>query len=71
MAYGGVEVGRAFVRAGMQWMPAEMRVAFERAAGLQDLNDVACQPRLLSQWCANNGFYYNCVEDHNANKEGY
>eukprot|EP00873_Tetraselmis_striata_P013274 jgi/Tetstr1/433538/TSEL_022806.t1 len=54
-SYNGRVLGRAFADAGMQGMPRQVRGAFATMAGLHDIDAVACQPTLLSQFCAKNG----------------
>jgi phage/plasmid-associated DNA primase len=50
--YRGEVLGRAFADAGMQGMPRCVRGAFATMASLHDIDAVACQPTLLSQFCA-------------------
>lgn len=67
--YRGKVLGRAFADAGMQGMPRQVRGAFATMAGLHDIDAVACQPALHSQFCAKNGIATPVLDAYIQNRE--
>lgn len=67
--YHGKVLGRAFADCGMQGMPRVVRGALATMAGLHDIDAVACQPTLLSQFCAKNGIDTPVLASYIKNRE--